>query len=49
MKWIEAGYLEVWVRTTRSKADLPAVLAALICATTNKIQAIRFPGRGKGQ
>jgi hypothetical protein len=49
MKWIEASHLEVWERTTQSEADFPALSAALICATTNSIQSIRFPSRGKGQ
>lgn len=49
MKWIEASHLELWGRMTQSEADLPALLADLICATTNSIQSIRFPSRGKGR
>jgi hypothetical protein len=49
MKWIEASHLELWGRTTQSEADLPALLADLVCATTSSIQSIRFPSRGKGR
>lgn len=49
MKWIEASHLELWGRTTQSEADLPALVADLICATTTSIQSIRFPSRGKGR
>lgn len=49
MKWIEASHLELWGRTTQSEADLPALLADLICATTSGVQSIRFPSRGKGR
>lgn len=49
MKWIEANHLEQWGRTTASEADLPALIADLICATTSGIKSIRFPSGGKGR
>ncbi|WP_426169666.1 hypothetical protein [Sandarakinorhabdus sp. DWP1-3-1] len=49
MKWIEANHLEQWGRTTASEADLPALVADLICATIGGIKSIRFPSRGKGR
>lgn len=49
MKWIEANHLELWGRTTQSESELPALLADLICATTNSVQSIRFPSRCKGR
>ncbi|MFA7439425.1 MAG: hypothetical protein WCZ66_00470 [Sphingomonadaceae bacterium] len=49
MKWIEANHLEQWGRTNASEAQLPELVADLICATTGGISSIRFPSRGKGR
>jgi len=49
MKWINAGNLEAWGRTTASETELPGLIADLISATASEISAIRFPRGEKGR